>query len=130
MTANTKGFTLTEIIVGSTIASVVLAGTMSAFVTAARIHRAQNGPMFAEAAGYAQDTLETVRNHVAADDSWFANQVPGGWKVDPDFPGFPTTLIKRIYRVDPVDCDGDGTAGDCFAMTVKVCWTNALGSCP
>ena len=138
-----KGFTLTDVVMGTLITSVVVTGTMSAFITAARIHRVQNGPMYAEAAGYAQDLLEAVRNQVAMDpatntpNKWFSDRrqtAPQPWaswkdgddpRIDPATPG----TIKRKYLVQQQDCDNVAGLDNCYSVTVKVCWNDPV-NCP
>lgn len=142
------GFTLGEVVVSTLITSFVLGGTMTAFLTAARIDSATGSAKVAEAAGYAEDWLEALRNRVAADDPFFLPQALGGqagrgWiddepRTNPPPPA--TEIVRRVYRVDARDCDGDGVlAGvvpapgapreaDCYAVTVRVCWNQS--TCP
>ena len=125
-----EGFTLIEVMAASAIAAVVASGTMAAFVAAARMSRVQNSPTFAEASDYAEQTLERFRNRVATDDTTvFRNPPVAGWQSDPLPPSATTsesllwkTPTSRKYRITAEDCDGDGTAGDCYAVTVRVCW--------
>ena len=136
------GFTLIEIIVASLIAALIAAGTMTAFMTAARIMRAQGHPGTAEAAGYAQGTIERFRNMIACDSPWFD---PTSCSPDTDFPTtwtddpLPTVEAgsesilsvpgaTRRYCFTIEDCDQDGAAGDCYALHVKMCWFET--SCP
>ena len=128
------GFTLIEIMAASAVAAVVASGTMMAFVAAARMSRASNSPMFAEASDFTRQTLERFRNRVATDDTIvFPDLAGAGWQNDPlpvPAPGTNSesllwkTPTSRRYRVTAEDCDGDGTAGDCYAMTVRVCWND------
>lgn len=131
------GFTLVEVMAASMIAAVVAGGTMAAFVAAARMSRAQNSPAFAEASGYAQETLERFRNSIAADSPWPADEADGLWRSDPlpatggtqsilDMGGVPA---RRCYRVTPEDCDGAAGPPDCYAVDVKMCWKDVTG-CP
>jgi hypothetical protein len=119
----------------SLIASVVAGGTMMAFVTAARISRQQSSPLASEANGFAQQTLEGIRNKVADDSTWLSSRAGLGWVDDPmggagGTESITTLSPKRCYRVTPEDCDGvGGTANDCYAVNVAVCW-NDLASCP
>ena len=135
MRAGWGGFTLIEVMVASAISAVVAGGTMMAFVTAARMVRAQNSPGMAEASGFAQQTLERLRNRVAADDTFFTAQAGPTWWDDPlPVPGAGTNSesilwevpTSRKYRVTAEDCDGV-VAGppDCYAVAVKVCWNGA-----
>ena len=131
----------------SVIASVVAAGTLAAFVSAARITQRQNSPEHAEASGYAQQTLERIRNAVAAIappvTTWFQDNATGMWIDDPLPGGGGTESIqghgaKRCYLVTPQDCDNDGTPADptanppaeedCYSVSVQVCWRD-LGTC-
>lgn len=140
---NRSGLTLLEMLVASSILSVTVAGTMAAFVTAVRIQRGQNGPVYAEAVGYAEQMLETNRNRVAMDtDNWFQARadlayvgppVPAAW---PTFSGAwdddanISATLKRRYKVWREDCDGDGTAdARCYRIAVRTCWNDAV-SCP
>lgn len=142
------GFTLAELLMASAIASVIAAGTMSAFVAAARMQRGAAGPRDAEAAFLAQQFLDALRNRVAADSTWFASAAAAsssGWISDDalieDAPGMDpiaaaASLLntgagaRRCYQVIPADCDGDGSAvDDCHQVQVTVCW-NDLTSCP
>lgn len=136
-TMRRAGFTLIEIIASSAIAAVVASGTMMAFVTAARLARAQNSTRVAEATDFAQQTLERFRNRVATDDTAvFPDLAGAGWQIDPlpplPLPGTNSesllwrTPTSRRYQVTSQDCDGDGTAGDCYAVTVRVCWDDPL----
>ena len=136
MLCGQRGVTLTEVLVASAITSMVAGGTLTAFVTAARIQQATNGPRTVEASGYAQQWLEALRNRVADDDTFFSSKAPGGvslgWQDDDPATG----VVRRVYRVDAKDCDGDGiVAGagtppeaDCYAVTVKMCWNQP--TCP
>ena len=129
MLCGQRGVTLTEVLVASAITSMVAGGTLTAFVTAARIQQATNGPRTVEASGYAQQWLEALRNRVAADDAFFSSKAGLGWQDDDPATG----IVKRLYRVEAKDCDGDGiVAGageaDCYAVTVKVCWNQP--TCP
>ena len=60
-----RGFTLMEVLVSSLIVAAIAGGSMMAFVTAARIIRAVNGPTFAEGNQLASETLERMRNRIA-----------------------------------------------------------------
>ena len=128
-----RGTTLAEVLVGTLITSVVVGGTMSAFVTAARIKSIQSGPKIIEGTGYAQDLFEAFHNHVAADDPFFTTKAGKSWQDDdpstsiPPLPlGDPNEKIKRVYRVEAKNCGG--VVGDCYAVTVKVCWNQP--TCP
>lgn len=141
------GFTLIEVIVASLIASLVAGGTLAAFIAAARMTARQGSPAYAEASGFAQQTLERIRNAVAADDTWFQTQVAiGGWIAD-GLPGGggsesiqtppPPGNAKRCYLVTPQDCDNDGAVAnppaeqDCYSVSVQVCWRDLTGClCP
>lgn len=140
------GFTLIEVLVASAIGAVVAGGSVMAVVAASRMLRAQSGSGSAEAAQYAQQTLERFRNMIACNSSWFnpATCVPvlgppmdGNWITDPWDPPPPrpgvdsilnTANPKRCYRVQPLDCDGV-VGSDCFTVQAQVCW-NGEASCP
>lgn len=132
-----NGMTLLETLIASAILSASVAGTMSAFVTAIRIQQVQNGPAGAEGAAYGELWLEQNRNHVAFDDAWFSNNIGAPFGV-PAWPSFnqakdndPATPgnIKRRYKIQQVDCDGDGAPDPrCYSMAVRVCWNDA--TCP
>ena len=129
------GFSLVEVIIASLIASVVAVGTMSAFVAASQMTRAQSHVGTVEAVGYARQTAERFRNMIACDSPWFnpatcaPTNIPSGWQTDP-LPGAAgsesilATGMKRCYRVTQQDCDGVGGAGDCLGVEVVVCWNN------
>lgn len=133
-----RGFTLIEVMAASTIAAVVASGTMMAFVAAARMSRIHNSGALAEASDFAQETLEGLYNHIATDDTKLADEsvaVPP-WHDDP-LPPVPApgtnsesilwlTPTSRRYRVTSEDCDGVGGVGDCYAVTVRVCWNDPL----
>ena len=134
-----QGTTLADVMIGTLIASVAVGGTMSAFVTAARLQRVEDAPLLLEASGYAQDYLEALRNHVAADDPFFSSKAGLGWLDDDSTTAIPpasSETAKRVYRVVGADCDGDGIAAgvgvppevDCYAVAVKVCWNQP--TCP
>ena len=146
------GVTLIEVMIAALITSLVAAGTFTAFVASARMERAQNNPQNAEAADYAQQTIERYRSNIAcspggvvANSPWFdANCTYTGpvvWQDDalPDQAGVGTgnrSLLNipsnpapaRRYCVTPQDCDGDGTVGDCYSMQVRLCWNGT--ACP
>lgn len=136
--ARGTGFTLMELLMASIISSVIAGGTMASFVAAARMVRDQNIPSNAEASNYAEDTIERYRNLVAYNDATFANWVTTNagpaWHADP-LPGSgPAGSIlsvahRRCFRVTPTNCDGVGPADDCFAVDVRVCWSD-LSQCP
>jgi len=147
-----QGFTLIEVMIASVITSLVAAGTFMAFVAAARMNREQNNPQNAEAAGYAQQTIERFRSRIACSPAdipaspWFdANcnaTLPVGWQDDPLPPGNPgagsESLLNspnnvapnplRRYCVTAADCDGDAAVGDCYSIQVRVCWDGIV--CP
>src|SRR3989338_992801 len=131
-----RGFTLIEVMAASTIAAVVASGTMMAFVAAARMSRIHNSGALAEDSDFAQETLEGLYNHIATDDTTFADEAGSTWHNDP-LPPVPApgtnsesilwrTPTSRRYRVTSEDCDGVGGPGDCYAVTVKVCWNDPL----
>ena len=137
-----EGFSLMEVIMASVIATVFTGGTMAAFVTAARITRAQGNTGTLEAAGYARETVERFRSMVACDSPWFdaaCNPTgipgPGVWVSDP-LPvaaGSESLLasgMKRCYQVTQQDCDEDLVPGDCLAIETRVCWNNDFVNCP
>ena len=136
-----RGYTLLEILVASIIGSVVVGGTFVAFVTAARIVRAQNSPAVIEATDLAQDSIARFRNNIACDSPWFkvatctATALPAGWQNDP-FPGGGagsqsiqnTALAARRYCIRADDCDGVGGTGDCIVFRARICWNGT--ACP
>ena len=142
-----NGFTIIETMVASVIASVVAGGTMMAFVTAARINRMQNAPALVEATLLAEQTLERHRNDVFPNSPFLAlGDSPTTWNTwNPENPpgagtgagGTESILYmnnypaRRCFQVHQEDCDNDGTAGDCYAVRVQVCWNNLTGClCP
>ena len=130
-----RGFTLLEVLVASAIMSVAAGGTMVAFIAAGRMMRAQSHPDTAEAVGYAQETMETLRDNIACQPPWFdaacTPTLPVGWQADP-LPGPASTntilaaAARRCYRVTQQNC---AAAGDCFAVEVRMCW-NDVANCP
>ncbi len=143
-----RGFTMIEVLIASVIASIVIGGTMTAFVTASRMTRQQSGPANSDAALYVQQLLEAIRNHVAADSTWFSTRVgpvPATWAAwrndDPPLSAScPSASIVcrtdvnngRKYFITYVDdtCDDDGDTSDCYyAVTVRVCWDEPASSC-
>ncbi len=130
------GTTLAEVLIGGAILTVIIAGTSIAFGTAARIEGSFNGPKYVEAASYGQDWLESLRNHVATDDPFFTlppasgGHTPAGGAVSAWFNDDPSTApVLRRYQVGALDCDGDGTPGDCVKVSTRICW-NEPGTCP
>lgn len=142
MTIRRGGFTLAEVLISSFIGAVVTAGTMAAFVAAARMLRDQADFASAEATAYAVQTLERLRNQVACDSPWFtppcsATNLPTNWTTDPfqafdgsAYDGGTESMLKappgparRCYRVRS-DC-----GGDCYRAEVAVCWADTSG-CP
>ena len=137
-----RGFTLIEVIIASLITSVVAAGTFMAFVAAARMNRVQNNPQNAEAADYAQQTIERFRSNIACGGTWFdancGQTLPVGWQDDPlpaaagagnrsllALPGAVAPLRRYCVKpANPIDC----AAGDCYSVQVKVCWNGTV--CP
>ena len=129
--AGKRGATLIEVLVGSLIGAVLIAGLMAAFLTALRVSSHTGGGMV-EAASYAQQTLEHFRNRVACDDAWFnAACAPAALPSNANdalpagalFAAASSTAPTRTYTVTPADCDGDGATGDCFKVVTKVSWT-------
>ena len=125
-----RGITILESLMGAVIIGLVVAGTMTAFVTAIAI--ARNAIFATEGAAFAVQTIERFRNHIACDDAWlnpancgFAAAIP--WTADP-LPGgaLGSTLPGgvRVYRVTPGpdDFDGDGLP-DYLVVNVQVSWT-------
>lgn len=114
-----RGVTLVEVLVGGLIGSVLVAGVMSAFLTAIRINRL--GDTHAEAAALAQQELEKFRNNVACDDPVLFSGActAGSTSGSETLPSGET----RTYTIDPADCDGVGGVGDCFKVVSKVTWT-------
>ena len=134
-----SGFTLVEVLVATLLAAVVAGGTMMAYVTAARMAGGPATSASAEAAGYAQQTLEKFRNLVAANDptytTWLSTNAGPAWHGDAIVGGGGSDSIqnmgagaRRCFRVTPEDCDGVGGVGDCHAVQVRVCW-NDVSAC-
>ena len=139
------GMTLVEIIVAAVLTALVAGGTMIAFVTAAKMSK-HGGSAQAEAAFYAQQTVERFRNKVACrqpgedapganpanlpGDTWFDGNcqqgAPVGWQDDalPNnaAPSITGLGAQREYEVVPVDIDGDAQP-DVYQVTSKVTWT-------
>ena len=142
-----SGMTLVEIIVAAVLTALVAGGTMIAFVTAAKMSR-RGGSSQAEAAFYAQQTVEKFRNKVAcrqpsesapqtdpqnpAGDTWFnascQSDAPTGWQEDALPTGAAPSITglgaQREYEVVPGgdDFDNDGRP-DYYRVTSKVTWT-------
>lgn len=119
----------------SVIGVLVAAGTAKAFVLAAKLARRSVATV--EATDYAAQTLERFRNRIACDDAWFSTACnfvgPTSSVPDDPLPAGPAVSSRsaflhpnftpaRRYRVQPADCDGNGTAGDCYRVEVKVSW--------
>ena len=135
-----RGFTFIELMVASLITSVVAGGTFMALATAARLSVAQSSPAIGEAMGFAQESVERPRNHVAADDmGWFTSRV-GSWQDDAlsatptgseSINQPPVKQAERRYCVVPADCDGVGPTDDCYRVEVRVCWNGTtISNCP
>ena len=142
MSPRRAGVTLFEVIVAAVIVLLVVGGTMMAFLTASQISR-RGSTTNTEAAFYAQQTMERLRNKVACrqggerqDEAWNGPTCnpdpPLGWQTDllppvtPAIPGSitnPAYSASRQFRVEPWDCDGNGTPDDCYRVTTKVEWT-------
>lgn len=115
------GFTLIEVLVAMVILGILAGGTLLVFVTAIQISKetgANQTIIFS-----AQQTAERFRNKIAcrqlgetASDTWYDGSAacnaaaPAGPQTDP--------VTGATYEVTPVDCDGDGTVGDCLEMKV------------
>ena len=127
-----RGVTMMELLTASVIAAFLAGGTMIAFLAASKLTR--QAPVDVEAVSFAQQTLEGLRNRIACNDAWFDPSTP---QCDPDPTvltgspqpdGLPASALRdtyngtRTYTVTPEDCDGDGTAGDCFKVKVTVSW--------
>ena len=143
------GFTLVELLASSLITATVAGGTLMAFVTAARMQLGQENPASAmESSDLSQEVLDGLRNRVAADDTFFQTAAGTGWinaatsPAPSQFPNPPPASagtnsivnvapgpLKRCYRVTAEDCDGDGTAGDCYAVNTQVCWGTLGPTC-
>lgn len=130
--AQQRGITLLEILVAAVIAAVVVGGTMTAFLTATKVSKVSAEE--AESASYAQQTIERFRNLVAcrqqgesASNTWFnaacQPELPAGEQADTLPGGIALQDASRTYQATAVDCDGDGTAGDCLQVTSKVHWS-------
>ena len=121
-----RGTSLIEVLVGSVIGAVLVAGLMAAFLTALRV--SEHGGGNTEAASLAQQTLERFRNEIACGPgSWFdvacnPSALPAN-APDPLGGGALYGSGTRSYTVTPADCDGVGGVGDCFKVVAKVSWT-------
>ena len=129
-----RGITLLEILIAAVIAAVVVGGTMTAFLSATTVSEVSSEEV--GSAAYAQQTIERFRNKVACrqsteltTDTWFDNAcapaAPSGVVTDGDLSGSGIPGATRQYQVVAVDCDGDGTAGDCLQVESKVHWEPA-----
>ena len=124
-----RGASLIEVLVGSVIGAVLVAGLMAAFLTALRISESGSGNV--EAASLAQQTLERFRNMIACGQSnpveWFDTSCNATSLPPPNWPdplaGGAMYGGTRVYTVTPDDCDGVGGAGDCFKVVATVSWT-------
>lgn len=134
MRGSAAGFTLLEVLAASVLASVVAGGMMMAYIAAARMPPPRGIDPMLEANGLAQQTLEWIRNQVAADSTFFATQAAAGWQEDPlPAAGSSESILNqtavRRYCVRTADCAG---VGDCYAADAKVCWNGtpcpAIGS--
>ena len=119
---------MTEVLAASLITALLAGGVIMSFLAAVRI--SERPAAAVEAASYAEQTLERYRNMVACDNStWFTPACAPKLGLplnDPDvIAGGPLQALgaTRNYTVTPDDCDGDGTLGDCFKVTVNVHWT-------
>ncbi len=114
-----SGFTMFEVLVSSAIGAVIAGGTMTAFVTAARLVKDQDNPVKLEATSYAQQTIERFRNRIACTDpEWFNsvdctstlgvndgadptdNNVTGGIYDSP--PGDISPASNQYWAADPL----------------------------
>jgi len=127
------GFTLLEVLAASIVASVVAGGMLMAYMAAARMLPPTSTEDSLEAGEFAQQTLEGIRNHVATDDNYFAMRAGAGWQDDVlPAPSSSQSILnagaERRFCVVAADCDGVGGTGDCYAVSVKLCWDGT--SCP
>jgi prepilin-type N-terminal cleavage/methylation domain-containing protein len=131
MTGSQRGVTLLEILISSLIVSVVVGGTMMAYLTALRI--AREAIYFSEATAFAVQTFERFRSRMACDDAWLDPAscgagvgLPVVWTADP-LPGgaqgskLPQGSRQYILAPGPDDFDGDGIR-DYYQVMVKVSW--------
>ncbi|OQA57710.1 MAG: hypothetical protein BWY42_00386 [Candidatus Omnitrophica bacterium ADurb.Bin277] len=131
---NTKAMSLVEIVVGLVILSItalVIASTGN--MVAGRLMRAPGGgSLDLQAAGYARETLESLRNAVSTDpdrSEHLEDSDGGGTLYDNHYSinALPadSDLAKhggaRSYRVWDIDADGDGVP-DYKKVTVTVTW--------
>jgi hypothetical protein len=114
----------------SIIAAIVVTGTMASFVASARMTHRANVTTTTEAAAQTAQVLEELRNNVAADSTFFQDNAGGGWQALA-LTGTGSTHHLSVeqqrnmgaqYQVTALDCDGDGTVGDCHAVTVETAW--------
>ena len=128
-----RGVTLIEIIAASVIGALLAGGTLTAFVLAVTMTRGSVTTV--EAATYAAQTMERFRNKIACSDpQWFdagCNFLNQSLTAD-SFPGSMSAANSTFFEFDPsrqyqvqaADCDGNGSNGDCYQMTVTVSWTS------
>lgn len=128
-----RGVTLVEIVVASVLATLIVGGTMLAFLMSAMLAQ-RHTPNQAEGVFYAQQTIDRFRNRMACDDPWFAGSANCSFQTPlrdqrDDIKPDTSPLLRapggsRRYTVQPVDLDRDGFT-DYYQMTVKVCWNDA-----
>ena len=128
------GFTLIEMLAAAVILAMLAGGTLMSFVTASRI--ASQNTDRTEAGYLAQQTLEKYRNRIACSVdateagnklAWYDNSAaclhnePPGLNNESLPVTTPATVAtSRKFWVNPIDCDGDGTTGDCLSIKVQV----------
>ena len=126
---NRRGFTMLEVIVAAAIGALLAGGTMVAFMMTSKM--SMDASNKSEAAYLTQQTMERFRNKVACDESrWFdascKSTMTGAWIDDPIPAGAAPSVAgfaaNRQYKVEPADCDGDGTVGDCLKVVTKLSW--------
>ena len=122
--AGPRGITLIEVLLAALVLSVVAGGLLMSFLFVSRL--SQGSAPVDRAGLLAQQTLERFRNRIACDDAWFdladpkcpASSLPPANTADPLPLG--TGMTGRTYTMTANDCDGDGTAGDCFLVAAKI----------
>ena len=128
-----------EVLIAAAITAVIAGGALAAYVASSRMMGQQNSPASAEAAGFAQQTIERYRNMIACDSPWFnpatctaGAGLPTTWTSDalPSSAAAGSESIlqhtpapKRCYLVQPLAaCTAGAGTPDCFQLQAKVCW--------
>ena len=130
-----RGMTLIEIIAATVVIAVVLLGTMTAFITAARIVGKENLFALAEANGLLRETADERRNGVYRGTSTVQGMVGSGWQMvetinTPDLPhGKRCLMVTDNANYDPSCAPNCACSGNCYEIKATVCWNNEP-TCP